>query len=102
MIHKLHKQFAHPSAKNLKALMKNAYAFNGDCKEIINSISEKCKVANVLRNSMSSSCMYATGNKIQPSCSNGFETVLSCNLFLTFYRSVHKIQFSKSYKEEIT
>ena len=44
IIHKLHRQFAHPSAKNLKALMKNADAFDSDCEEIINSISEKCEV----------------------------------------------------------
>ena len=44
IIHKLHRQFAHPSAKNLKALMKIADAFDSDCEEIINSISEKCEV----------------------------------------------------------
>ena len=44
MIHKLHRQFAHPSAKNLKALMRNADTFDSDCEEIIHSISEKCEV----------------------------------------------------------
>ena len=44
IIHKLHRQFAHPSAKNLKTLTKNADAFDSDCEEIINSISEKCEV----------------------------------------------------------
>ena len=44
MIHKLHRQFAHPTAKNLKALMKNADTFDSDCEEITNSITEKCEV----------------------------------------------------------
>ena len=49
MIHKLHKQFEHPSAKILKTLMKNADAFDSDCEEIINRISEKCEVCKRLR-----------------------------------------------------
>ena len=112
IIHKLHRQFAHPSAKNLKALMKNADAFDSDCEEIINSISEKCEVCKHFKRApcrpvvclplTTKFCMFATDNKIQPSCCNGFETVSPWNLVLTFYRFVHKIQFSKSYKEEIT
>ena len=49
MIHKLHRQFTHPSAKNLKALMKNANAFDSDCEEIINSISEMCELCKLFK-----------------------------------------------------
>ena len=52
MIHKLHRQFAHPSAKNLKALMTNAVAFESDCEEIINSISEKCEVCKCFKRTL--------------------------------------------------
>ena len=41
---KLHRQFAHPSGKNLKVLMKNAEAFDTEVDEIIEHISENCEV----------------------------------------------------------
>ena len=44
IVQKLHRQFAHPSGKNLKALMKNAEAFGTEVDEIIEHISENCEV----------------------------------------------------------
>ena len=44
MIHKLHCQFAHPSTKNLKAIIKNADAFNEEWVKLIEGISKKCEV----------------------------------------------------------
>ena len=43
-LYKLHRQFAHPSGKNLKALMKNTEAFDTEVDEIIEHISENCEV----------------------------------------------------------
>ena len=103
VIHKLHEQFAHPSAKNLKDLMKNADAFDSDCEKMMNSISEKCEVCKRFkRTPCRPAVSLPLATKFKPSCSNGLETVSSWNLFLKFYRSVHKIQFSKSHKKEIT
>ena len=44
MIKKLHRQFAHPTAQSLKAIMKNAEVFDDDCNTIIQEISSKCDV----------------------------------------------------------
>ena len=44
MIHKLHRQFAHPSAKSLKAIMNNADALDDECEKLIDDISKKCEV----------------------------------------------------------
>ncbi|KAJ8036474.1 hypothetical protein HOLleu_20462 [Holothuria leucospilota] len=44
MVQKLHRQFAHPSAKSLKAIMRNADALDDDCESLIENISKKCEV----------------------------------------------------------
>ena len=44
IVQKLHRQFAHPSARNLKALMKNADAVDSEVSEIIEQISDNCNV----------------------------------------------------------
>ena len=44
MIRKLHRQFAHPSAKSLKAIMSNADALDDECARLIEDISKKCEV----------------------------------------------------------
>lgn len=44
MVQKLHRQFAHPSARNLKALMKNAEVLDPEIEEKIEKISETCNV----------------------------------------------------------
>lgn len=44
MIKKLHRQFAHPTAKSLKAIMKNADVFDEDCNTLIDDISTKCNI----------------------------------------------------------
>ena len=40
---KLHRQFAHPSAKNLKALLKNAEHLNDEISQIVDNISAECE-----------------------------------------------------------
>ena len=44
IVQKLHRQFAHPSARNLKALMKDADAVDSEMNEIIEQISDNCNV----------------------------------------------------------
>ena len=87
MIHKLHRQFAHSSDKNLTALMKSADVFNSDCEEIIHSISEKCEVCK--RFKRTPCCLVVClplATKFNQVVGNRFETVSSWNVFITFYR----------------
>ena len=44
MIHKLHRQFAHPTARSLKAIMKNADVFVEGCNTLVDEITSKCEV----------------------------------------------------------
>ena len=44
IVQKLHRQFAHPSARNLKALMKNADPVDNEVNEIIDQISDNYNV----------------------------------------------------------
>ena len=44
VIEKLHRQFAHPTAKSLKAIMKNAEVFDDECSTLIDDLSRKCEV----------------------------------------------------------
>ena len=44
IVQKLHRQFAHPSARNLKDLMKNADAVDSEVNEIIEQISNNCNI----------------------------------------------------------
>ena len=44
IVQKLHRQFAHPSARNLKALMKNVDAVDNEVNEIIEQISDNCNI----------------------------------------------------------
>ena len=44
IVQKLHRQFAYPSARNLKALMKNIDAVDNEVNEIIEQISDNCNI----------------------------------------------------------
>ena len=42
IVTKLHRQFAHPSAKNLKALLKNVVHLDDEISQIVDNISAEC------------------------------------------------------------
>ena len=42
MVIKLHKQFAHPTAKHLKMLLQDAGVFDDDCQKVLNDLNENC------------------------------------------------------------
>ena len=44
IIIKLHKQFAHPTANRLIALLKDAGVHNSTCEKLVNDITEKCEI----------------------------------------------------------
>ena len=44
IVQRLHRQFAHPSARNFKALMKNTDAVDNEVNEIIEQISDNCNI----------------------------------------------------------
>ena len=44
MVKKLHRQFAHPTAKSLKAIMKNADVLDEECDTLVDDVSKKCDV----------------------------------------------------------
>ena len=44
IVHKLHRQCAHPSARNLMALMMNADAVDNEVNEITKQMSDSCNV----------------------------------------------------------
>ena len=46
---KLHRQFAHPSARNLEAVMKNADAVDSEVNEIIEQFSDNCNVCKMFQ-----------------------------------------------------
>ena len=44
MVKKLHRQLAHPTAKSLKAIMKNADVLDEECDTLVDDVSKKCDV----------------------------------------------------------
>ena len=44
MVIKLHKQFAHPSAKCLKTLLEDARVYDSDCQKVLDKLQERCDV----------------------------------------------------------
>jgi len=44
IITKLHKQFAHPSAKRLKSLLRDAQVLNNEANKIVDDVTSKCTI----------------------------------------------------------
>ena len=48
-ITKLHRQFAHPTAANLRILLQNAGVFDDPMADCLAEVSRKCRVGHVIR-----------------------------------------------------
>ena len=64
IVTKLHRQFAHPSAKNLKALLKNAEHLDDEISQIVDNISAECETCKRYKTPQNQSyhCHYQQGS----------------------------------------